>query len=145
MLVDQTLKDLLQLCADVQDGLWEAAAHAGQEPLPALFQADAVQWNGFADRLFPLLLELDHTSPEAQWKADPNRSWMNAGASDELDDLAICDQCLRGLEQAQDRLRRAATVGEPRVRRAVIDQLNASVEQMAQLHQFVSEEDRRAV
>ena len=145
MLVDQTLKDLLQLCADVQDGLWEAAAHAQQEPLPALFQADAIQWNSFADKLFPLLLELDHTSPGAQWKADPNRNWMNAKESDNLEDLAICEHCLHGLEKAQERLRRAATIGEPRVRRAVIDQLSASIEQMAQLHQFVSEEDRRAV
>ena len=139
------MKDLLQLCADVQDAFWEAAAHAHRDALPSLFQDAAVQWNGFSDRLFALLLQLDHTSPDARWKANPDRPWMNPADAGNLDDAAICAQCLKGLEIAQNELRKAATLGEPRVRSAVTDQLSTSLEQMAAIYSSTFDAGRRAV
>ncbi len=134
MPVDETLKAMLQLCADVQDGFWEAAAHAQHPELAAVFEANAVQWNGFADALFPILLQLDHTSPEARWKASSDRTWMHPGKRlDELDDLAICEECMRGLEQARSALERATSSGYPQVRQALQDQVHHIDEQQADI------------
>src|SRR5947209_2792949 len=116
--IDESLKDLLQLAADVQDGLWEASARVQQPDLVALFQAAAVQWNNFADQVFPILLQMDHTSPDAKWRADPNRTWMNpssdAGA---LDDLAVCEECMQGLQSARQRLETSTSIPRSEERR----------------------------
>src|SRR5450755_3281912 len=145
MSVRETLKKLLQICADIQDSFWEAAAHAQMEPLPAVFQEAAIQWNGFADRIFALLLEVNHTSPDARWKSNPARSWMNPARVPDMDDAAICEECLNGLEMASDELRKAVVAGDPRVRSAATAQLGASAGQMAAIHKCASDIDHRIV
>jgi uncharacterized protein DUF2383 len=146
MTVDQVLRDLLQLCADTQDGFWEAAAHATSEDLPLLFQSFAVQWNDFSDRLFSILLAVDHTSPEMRWKADPNRIWMSPSQeSGSIDDLAICMQCMHGLELAQSKLQEASATGGPMIREIVARQLGTMAEQMAAISDHASTKDHGVV
>src|ERR1700710_379517 len=120
MKVDERLKDLMQLCADVQDGFSEAAMLSENQDLASLFQADAVQWNGFADQIFPVLLSVNHTSPDAYWTADPDRPWMNADEeTDVITDLFLCEECMRGLRLAQQRLLEATNIEQPQARKAV--------------------------
>jgi hypothetical protein len=146
MTVDQVLRDLLQMCADTQDGFWEAAAHAGSDGLPELFQSFAVQWNGFSDKLFSVLLAVDHASPEMRWKANPDRVWMNPSrANAQMDDLAICMQCLQGLELAYTKLQEASAAGGQLVREIVSGQLKAMAEQMAAIHDRASTKDHGTV
>jgi hypothetical protein len=145
MEVDKALKDLLQLSADVQDGLWEASIRAHQVDLAGLFQSFAVQWNGFADQIFPILLRIDHTSPDAKWHADPNRSWMNARELPAgTDDLAICDQCLQGLQLSLNRLTSMGPVAIPDVREALKDQILSVQEQISGIVRAVDSADRPA-
>jgi hypothetical protein len=145
MSVRETLKKLLQICADMQDSFWEAAAHARMERLPAVFEEAAIQWNGFADKIFALLLEVNHTSPDASWKANPARSWMNPARVPVMDDAAICEECLTGLEMASDELRKAAVADDLRVRRAATDQLGAATGQKAVIHKCAADIDHRIV
>jgi hypothetical protein len=146
MSVADALKHLLQTCADLQDGFWQAAAHAERAELQPVLQQAAVQWNSFADRVFALLLQIDHTSPDAKWKANPNRAWMNHYDDMEaMGDRRICQECLHGLDLAQDELRRAAAPGHPQVRRLVNEQLHTSADQMAALQPFVSNGLRHSI
>jgi uncharacterized protein (TIGR02284 family) len=146
MAPDQTLKDLLQLSADVQDGFWEASCRAHSAGLAGLFQSAAMQWNSFADRIFPILLQINHTSPEARWRADPNRIWMNPKAHlGGMDDLAVCEQCVQGLELARDRLDVASGVSLPQVREALQAQLCSIKDQIADIVRAVEDADRPAV
>jgi hypothetical protein len=146
MTVDQVLRKLLQLCADTQDGFWEAAAHAASEDLPELFQSLALQWNDFSDKLFSILLAVDHASPEMSWKANPDRPWMSpSSVSEHLNDLAICVQCLHGLELAQAKLQEASAIGGPMIREIVSGQLDTMTEQMAAIHDHVSTKDHGIV
>ena len=144
--IDDTLKDLLQLAADVQDGFWEASGRAHNPELAALFQSAAVQWNSFADGVFPILLQLDHTSPDAKWHADPNRIWMNPqrklGA---MDDLAVCDECIQGLHLAKQRLDYASAVPIPPIRELLKAQLRSIDCLKAQIVRAVEDASRPAV
>lgn len=144
MLADETLKHLLQLCADTQDGFWEAATNAKEECLPALFQEFAVQWNEFSDQVFPILLAINHTSPDRRWKADPERAWMNPQRENShMDDLAICMQCLLGLNLAQAKLAEALQV--PLIAGLVTGQIAASKEQAAAIRDHISGQDHDIV
>jgi hypothetical protein len=140
MQLDQTLKHLMQICADVQDGLWLAATHAKRPELAPLFQDAAIQWNSFADRIFPILLRINHTSPDAKWKANPDRPWLNHyDAIEKMDDRMLCQECIEGLNLAQDELRKAsATAGHPQVRALVDEQLRLSADQMASFRPYAS-------
>lgn len=140
MQLDDTLKHLMQICADTQDGLWLAAAHAKRPELAPIFQDAATQWNEFADKIFAILLRVDHTSPDAKWKANPNRPWLNNYEDIEaMDDRKLCSECMQGLDIAQTELRRAsAQAGHPQVRRLVEEQLQFSADQMAALHPYIS-------
>lgn len=143
---DVILKSLLQLCADVQDGLWEAAAHSRRTDLAALFERAAMAWNAFADRLFPILLATDHTSPHAKWISDPNRSWMNLNSDlDRLDDLAICEECMQGLLAAKAALEQANVINIPQVRELLKSQVRTIEEQRSEIVRAVADPDRRAV
>jgi hypothetical protein len=143
MSIDDQLKELMQLCADLQDGFSEAAMHAGNPDLAALLQADAVQWNTFADRVFPILLAIDHTSPDAYWTSDPDRPWMSTDLDlDCINDLTLCEECIRGLRIAQQRLQTAANASLPSVRHAVSAQLTTAHQQIEQVVQFVADTDR---
>jgi hypothetical protein len=143
MKVDERLKDLMQLCADVQDGFSEAAMLSDNPDLASLFQADAVQWNGFADQIFPVLLSVNHTSPDAYWTADPDRPWMNADEeTDVITDLFLCEECMRGLRLAQGRLLEATNIELPQARKAVLAQVSAVEDQISKVVQFVSDTDR---
>lgn len=143
--MDQALKELLQLCADTQDGFWEAASSAKAECLPVLFQAFAVQWNEFSDKVFPVLLRLDHTSPHTRWKADPDRVWMNPVRDNrQMDDLGICMQCLLGLDLAQTRMREASQDGHPQVSALVGSQLLVSKAQAATIKEYISGQERES-
>ncbi len=140
MQLDHTLKQLMQICADTQDGLWLAAAYARTPALGPIFQDAATQWNEFADKIFAILLRVDHTSPDAKWKANPNRSWLNNYEDIEaMDDRRLCMECMQGLDLAQAELRKAsASAGHPQVRGLVDDQLQFSADQMSDLQPFVS-------
>jgi hypothetical protein len=144
---DDSLKHLMQLCADVQDGLWLAAAYARRVELPPLFQDAAVQWNAFADQVFSILLRVDHTSPDAKWKADPNREWLAEQEEiEKMDDRRLCRECLDGLNLAQTELRKiSAQVGHPQVRALVDDQLRTSADQMASFQPYASSGLRSAI
>jgi hypothetical protein len=135
---DDSLKHLMQLCADVQDGLWLGAAYAKRDELPPLFQDAAVQWNAFADKIFAILLRVDHTSPEAKWKANPNREWLRSEEEiEKMDDRRLCRECLDGLDLAQTELRKlSALVGHPQVRALVDEQLQTSADQMASFQAY---------
>ncbi len=134
----------MQLCADVQDGLFEGAAHAEQPALAALLEADAVAWNGFADQLFRILLALDHTSPDAKWKANFDRKWMNPQADlTDLDDFSICDECLLGLSLSKRRLEQAQLAGLPQLRELLQVQQRSVEDQMARLVRYVDDVDCR--
>lgn len=144
MASDEILKSLLQLCADVQDGFWSAAAHSHRTDLAAAFERTATEWNGFADRIFPILLATDHTSPHAKWYADPNRPWMNPNADlDRLDDLAVCEECMQGLQAARTRLQQATVIGMPQVRELLKAQLRSVEDQLADIVRMVEDTDRR--
>ncbi|MBV9269229.1 MAG: DUF2383 domain-containing protein [Acidobacteriaceae bacterium] len=146
MSVDTTLKDLLQTCADLQDGFWQAAAHAQRDDLQPILQQTAVQWNSFADTIFALLLQIDHTSPDAKWKANPNRAWMNHYEDIEAkNDRRICQECLHGLDIAQAELRKAAALSHPQVRQLVTEQLQISADQMAGLQPYVANGLRQSI
>lgn len=147
MQLDDTLKHLMQVCADTQDGLWLAAAHARREDLAPIFQDAATQWNAFADQIFAILLRVDHTSPDAKWKANPNRVWLNNYEDmEEMDDRRLCLECLQGLDLAQTELRTAcAQAGHARVRRLIEEQLKQSADQMGALQPFVSSGLRRSI
>lgn len=147
MQLDDTLKELLQVCADMQDGFWMAATHAQNEELPVLFQDAAVQWNAFADKIFAVLLQVDHTSPDAKWKANPNREWLNHYEDiTALDDARLCLECMQGLDLAQADIRRAsATVGHPQVKAYFNEQLKISTDQMATLRPYTSKGLRKSV
>lgn len=139
MPVDQVLKELLQLCADTQDGFWEAANSAKAECLPMLFQKFAVQWNEFSDRVFPVLLKVNHTSPHARWKADPDRVWMNPVRDNlQMDDLAICTQCLHGLDLARTRIKKLSEAGYQQVAVLLGGQLDVVNEQAAAIDEFIA-------
>jgi hypothetical protein len=141
MQLDDTLKQLLQLCADIQDGLWIAAANTKREDLAPKFQDAAIQWNQFADKIFAILLQVDHTSPEARWKANPNRSWLNHYEDiSAMDDRRLCLECMQGLDLAQTELRKAlATAGHPQVRTLITEQLHTSADQMASFQAYTSD------
>lgn len=144
MAADQILKDLMQLCADVQDGLFQGAAQAEQPALAALLQAHGIEWNAFADQLFRILLAVDHTSPEAKWKANSDRKWMNADADPaDVDDFRICDECLLGLSLSKQRLQQAQLVSLPQVRDLVQEQQRSVEDQMATLVRYVEDVDCR--
>lgn len=144
--IDDTLKDLLQLAADVQDGFWEASGRAQNPELATLFQSGAVQWNSFADGIFPILLQLDHTSPDAKWRADPNRVWMNPQRNlDDLDDLAVCGECMHGLQLAERRLDSATAVPIPPIRELLKAQLRSVDRLKAQIVRAVEDASRPAV
>jgi hypothetical protein len=139
MQLDNMLKQLMQTCADTQDGLWLAAAHARNPELGSIFQDAATEWNAFADKIFAVLLRVDHTSPDAKWKANPNRPWLNNYEEIEaMDDRRLCMECMHGLDLAQAELRKAMTAGHPQVRSAVEQQLADSAEQMASLQPFIT-------
>lgn len=121
---DDHLKALLQLAADVQDGFFDAATRVEDTATASLLQAIAVEWNAFADRIFPILLQIDHTSPDAKWYANPDRDWMNAhGGPNSGDDPAICSECLRGLEGARFELHQAIIAAYPPFRPVLDSQI----------------------
>lgn len=144
--IDDTLKDLLQLSADVQDGFWEASGRAHNPELAALFQSAAVQWNSFADGIFPILLQLDHTSPDATWHADPDRVWMNPNRNlDAMDDLAVCGECMQGLHLARQRLDFASAVPIPPIRELLREQIRSINGLRAEIVRAVEDASRPAV
>lgn len=140
MQLDQVLKHLMQTCADTQDGFWLAAAHARTPELGPIFQDTATQWNEFADKIFPILLRVNHTSPDAKWKANPNRPWLNNYEDIEaMDDRRLTMDCMQGLDIAQMELRSAsANAGHPHVRSLIEEQLQISADQQAVLQPFVT-------
>jgi hypothetical protein len=128
----------MQLCADVQDGLFEGAAHAEQPALAALLEADAVAWNAFADQLFRILLAVDHTSPDAKWKANFDRKWMNPEADlTDLNDFRICDECLLGLSLSKQSLQQAQLNNLPQLRELLQEQQRSVEDQVATLVRYV--------